>query len=122
MNQITRHACIWRYPVAMILTVLGLVLQSASAADSAAEHEYLTALARQVDLIDRLAERSAEISPHDRARYHFDYIRLREDLKHVRAGIQDYLVPQRAQPRDPVSFTSGYVRSDRDDSGEESSP
>lgn len=122
MNQISCHASIWRYPIALMLTVLGLVFQPASAADSAAERQYLTALARQVDLIDRLADRSAEISPQERARYHFDYIRLREDLKRVSAGIQDYLVPQRAQPRDPVSFTSDYVRSDRDDSGEESSP
>ncbi|EXF93728.1 integrative conjugative element protein, RAQPRD family [Pseudomonas fluorescens HK44] len=122
MDQINSHASTWRYPIVMMMAVLSSVLQPAAASDNAVEREQLTALARQVNLVDRLAERAAEISPQDRARYHFDYVRLREDLRRVRAGIQDYLVPQRAQPRDPVSFTSDYVRSDRADSGEELSP
>ena len=57
----------------------------------------------------------------ERARYHFDYAQLRADLKRVRAGLEDYLVPQRAQPRDPVPLAGDYVRHDRADD-EEPSP
>ena len=87
----------------------------------APEREQLAALARQLDLIDRLAEHAANTAPQERARYHFDYARLRADLKRVRAGLQDYLVPQRAQPRDPVPLAGDYVRRDRADD-EEPSP
>lgn len=33
----------------------------------------------------------------------------------VRAGLQDYFVPQRAQPRHPVPLADDYVRRDRAD-------
>ncbi|WP_438839674.1 RAQPRD family integrative conjugative element protein [Aromatoleum toluclasticum] len=95
------------------------VQHPAHAADDTPEREQLAALARQFDLIDRLAEHATNTAPQSRRRYHFDYARLRADLKRVRAGVQDYLVPQRAQPRDPVSLTGDYVR--RDDR-EESAP
>ena len=83
--------------------------------------ERVAVLARQLDLIDRLAERAANTAGQERARYHFDYARLRADLKRVRTGLQDYLVPQRAQPRDPVPLAGDYVRRDRPDD-EEPSP
>jgi RAQPRD family integrative conjugative element protein len=74
------------------------------------EREMLAAVTRQLELLDRLAERA----PHraaGAARYHFDYARLRADLQRVRAGVRDYLVPQRAQPRDPVPLAGDYTRS-----------
>ncbi|MGB3749183.1 MAG: RAQPRD family integrative conjugative element protein [Rhodanobacter sp.] len=80
----------------------------ALAADAASEHAQLAALVRQLDMLDRLAEHSATLPRPDGSRYHFDYARLREDIEHVRAGIQDYLTPQRAQPRDPVALLGGY--------------
>jgi RAQPRD family integrative conjugative element protein len=83
---------------------------TAGATSTAMEREMLAAVARQLDLLDRLAERAAATSPQERARYHFDYPRLRADLQRVRAGVQDYLVPQRAQPRDPVPLTADYTR------------
>lgn len=106
------------------LAVSFSALQPAAAADSlASEREQLAALARQLDLIDRLAEHAANTAPQERARYHFDYAQLRADLKRVRAGLEDYLVPQRAQPRDPVPLAGDYVRRDRaDDDDEEPSP
>jgi RAQPRD family integrative conjugative element protein len=75
----------------------------------------LAALARQLDLLDRLAEHAATTAPQERARYHFDYARLRADLQRVRAGVQDYLVPQRAQPRDPVPLAGDYTAAARRD-------
>jgi RAQPRD family integrative conjugative element protein len=74
------------------------------------EPERLAAMLRQLDLIDRQAESAARLAPPGRARDRFDYERLREDLQRVRAGIQDYLVPRRAQPRDPVELNGDYRR------------
>ena len=107
---------------ALLLAAAGLQPAiAADASDNAAEREMLAAVTRQLELLDRLAERGATTAPQERARYHFDYARLRADLKRVRAGLQDYLVPQRAQPRDPVPLAGDYVRRDRADD-EEPSP
>ncbi|BCR25515.1 RAQPRD family integrative conjugative element protein [Pseudomonas aeruginosa] len=121
MGQTKRRASAWP-SLAVLLAVSFSALQPAVAADGVAmEREQLTALARQLDLIDRIAEHAASTAPQERARYHFDHARLRADLKRVRAGLQDYLVPQRAQPRDPVPLAGDYVRRDRADD-EEPSP
>ena len=107
---------------ALLLAAAGLQPAiAADASDNAAEREMLAAVTRQLELLDRLAEHAANTAPQERARYHFDYARLRADLKRVRAGLQDYLVPQRAQPRDPVPLAGDYVRRDRADD-EEPSP
>lgn len=113
MASLSSYAPTWRHAfVAMLLVASGL--QPAIAADDATEREQLAALSRQLELLDRLAEHAADVSPQERTRYHFDYARLRDDVKRVRAGVQDYLVPQRAQPRDPVPLAGDYVRSDTD--------
>ena len=119
MGQTNRRTSAWP-ALAVLLAVLLSALQPAIA-DDTPEREQLAALVRQLDLIDRLAEHAAHTAPQERARYHFDYAGLRADLKRVRAGLQDYLVPQRAQPRDPVPLAGDYVRRDRADD-EEPSP
>jgi RAQPRD family integrative conjugative element protein len=104
--------------LAVLLAASCLALPPAIAADHLSpEREQLAALARQLDLIDRFAEHAAHTAPQERTRYHFDYDRLRADLKRVRTGLQDYLVPQRAQPRDPVPLIGDYVRRSPDDDG-----
>lgn len=118
MGQTNRRTSAWP-ALAVVLAALLSAMQPAIA-DDTPEREQLAVLARQLDLIDRLAEHAAKSAPQERARYHFDYARLRGDLKRVRAGLQDYLVPQRAQPRDPVPLAGDYVRRDRAD--EEPSP
>ena len=95
---------------------------AADASDNAAEREMLAAVTRQLDLLDRLAERAAATAPQERTRYHFDYTRLRADLERVRAGVRDYLVPQRAQPRDPVPLAGDYTRSNTPPDKEAPSP
>ncbi|ANX03875.1 RAQPRD family integrative conjugative element protein [Immundisolibacter cernigliae] len=115
MGQTSRRTSAWP-----ALAVLLSAMQPAIA-DDTPEREQLAALARQLDLMDRLAEHAANTAPQERVRYHFDYARLRADLNRVRAGVQDYLVPQRAQPRDPVPLAGDYVRRDRADD-EEPSP
>lgn len=79
----------------------------ARAADAASEREDLAIMERQLNLIDRLALNAQAVAP-EKSRYHFDYIRLRADIARVRAGIQDYLNPPRAQPRDPVVLSDRY--------------
>ncbi|MER2554765.1 MAG: RAQPRD family integrative conjugative element protein [Thauera sp.] len=117
MGQTNRRTSAWP-SLAGLLAVSLSALQPAIADDNP-EREQLAAVARQLDLIDRLAEHAANTAPHARARYHFDHARLRADLKRIRVGVQDYLVPQRAQPRDPVPLTGDYVRRDE---RQESSP
>lgn len=94
--------------IAVLLGVSLLTFQSSVAADDAAEPERLIALVRQLDMLDRLAEHSERLPKHDATRYHFDYVRLREDIERVRSGIRDYLTPQRAQPRDPGALIGDY--------------
>lgn len=98
------------WPSLAVLLAVSLSALQPAIADDTTEREQLAAVARQLDLIDRLAEHAANTAPQERARYHFDYVRLRAELQRIQAGVQDYLVPQRAQPRDPVPLTGDYVR------------
>jgi RAQPRD family integrative conjugative element protein len=82
----------------------------ASALDGASERAELAGLLRQIDLLERLALQSEAHAATTNTRYHFDYARLREDLARVRAGIEDYLSPPRAQPRDPQPLSGNYRR------------
>lgn len=107
-----RHHAIAALSAALLLAAAGLPpAVAADAADNATEREMLAAVTRQLELLDRLAERAAVIAPQKRSRYHFDYARLRADLERMRAGVRDYLVPQRAQPRDPMPLAGDYTRS-----------
>jgi RAQPRD family integrative conjugative element protein len=98
-------------PARCVLAALLLAVSGFAFADAGREPERLAAMLRQLDLIDRQAESAARLAPLGRAHDRFDYERLREDLQRVRAGIQDYLVPRRAQPRDPVELKGAYRRS-----------
>lgn len=103
----------WRRSLVALLVVFLSGAHQVAAADDSAERPQLAALARQIDLLDRLAEHLARVSPQERARYHFDHARLREDIQRVRAGIHDYLTPPRAQPRDPIELLGDYRQPDR---------
>jgi len=109
MGPSNRRVSAWS-SLAMLLVVSLSAPQPASA-DDTPEREQLAVIARQLELIDRLAEHTAHTAPQERARYHFDHARLRKDLQRVRAGIQDYLTPPRAQPRDPVELSGDYRQS-----------
>ncbi len=101
-------ASIWRQSAAALL-LGGLTLaQPAIADDDSQEREQLAAVIRQIELTSRLAQQSATTAPRTRARYHFDYRRLNADLIRIRSGINDYLAPPRAQPRDPSSLSGDY--------------
>jgi len=129
MEQTRRRIATWPRAMAALPLVLALsvsAVRPAVASDGALEREQLAALARQIELADRLAnhlaDQAARTASSERASYHFDYARLRADLQRIRAGVQDYLVPQRAQPRDPVALTGDYTRGRIADDKEAPSP
>ncbi|MHC8380574.1 integrative conjugative element protein, RAQPRD family [Pseudomonas sp. LB3P14] len=86
-----------------------IIVQGSSYAASAHEQEQLSLVQQQLDTIERLATRSATATtsePDDR--YRFDYPRLSRDIQRIRHGVQDYLSPSRAQPRDPAELVGDY--------------
>jgi RAQPRD family integrative conjugative element protein len=94
----------------VIALVTGLsALSVTSASDTAVENARLATLVRQLDMIDRIAQASENLAV-TRTRYHFDYARFRSDIERVRAGVEDYLSPPRAQPRDPEALRVDYRR------------
>lgn len=99
-----------RYPFLSTTVALSLFAASlAHAREPAIEHTQLALLLPQFDLLELQAQQAASSSPLPlQSRYHFDYQRVREDLRRVRGGVQDYLTPQRAQPRDPVDLHGDY--------------
>lgn len=96
--------------LALLAPVAG-VSPSASAADTLESAE-LAALLRQLDMAERLAQHAESLTPNSASRYHFDYVRLHADIARIRSGIEDYLSPRRAQPRDPDALSGEYRRED----------
>ena len=129
MEQTRRRIGTWPRATAVLPLVLAFsvsAVRPAMASDGALEREQLAAFVRQIELADQLAnhlaDQAASTALPERARYRFDYARLRADLERVRAGVRDYLVPQRAQPRDPVPLAGDYTRSNATPDKEAPSP
>ena len=92
-----------------LVTALVLGQSPMALAESPVQRQELAAALRQLDALERAVVRSSErVSVQPGERYHFDYPRLLADLARVRAGIQSYLVPSRAQPRDPAELAGAY--------------
>ncbi len=85
------------------------LLASAPLTDLSIERAQLATVLRQLDALERHANNSAALSHSIATRYHFDYLRLREDIQRIRSGVQSYLTPQRAQPRDPAPMLGEYI-------------
>lgn len=97
-----------RHIAGTVLLLVASGWHTAAAADNASERAQLAALDRQLGMLAHLAEQSARL-PHDGgARYHFDYARLQADIARIRGGVEDYLSPPRAQPRDPDALLGDY--------------
>lgn len=65
----------------------------------------------QVQLsLDRARTVAAQSDPNNRRRYLFDYKKANEDLNTMRAGIDRYTQPSRAQPLDYGKFSGDYTR------------
>ncbi|NMX64377.1 conjugal transfer protein [Pseudomonas sp. WS 5079] len=62
-----------------------------------------------LDTLDTLVLRvSRDEAPESNTRYRFDYPRLTQDIQRIRQGVQDYLSPSRAQPRDSTELVGEY--------------
>jgi len=86
------------------------IVQGSSYAASAHEQTQFSLILQQLDTIERLATRAEAASTDEPdARYRFDYPRLTQDIQHIRQGVQGYLSPSRAQPRDPAELIGEYL-------------
>ncbi|EFG8208473.1 hypothetical protein BMA70_002957 [Escherichia coli] len=90
----------------MLLVTLVLPVQ-------AAEKDELATVMRQLDQVraalDRARTASLQATPHD-GRYFFDYPRAQADIQTMQEGIDRYLTPSRAQPRNGSAVTGEYRR------------
>ncbi|HFH4341112.1 RAQPRD family integrative conjugative element protein [Pseudomonas aeruginosa] len=91
-----------------VLACSALVAQGAFAA-SASEHANLEVMIRQLNALEDTARRSAQGADEPGQRFYFDYSRLAADLQRIRQGLQDYMTPSRAQPRDPSDLSGNYT-------------
>jgi RAQPRD family integrative conjugative element protein len=93
--------------------LLGLSLLTALPAQ-ASEKDELASTQRLIDQAQASLERArvaaAQADPAERGRFYFDYQRATADLNTMRAGIDHYLAPSRAQPRFTGAITGQYRR------------
>jgi RAQPRD family integrative conjugative element protein len=104
-----RHAAIHRRDLLAAMLAAGLGVSVRTSADVDLERVRLASVLRQLDMLERLVQQAALSAPNS-SRYHFDFARLRSDIARMRAGIEDYLSPRRAQPRDPTELSGDYRR------------
>jgi len=96
-------------PLALATLVGFSLVATEAAASSASEQANLEVMIRQLNALEDTARRSAQIADEPGQRYFFDYERLATDIQRIRQGLQGYLTPSRAQPRDPVELTGDYT-------------
>lgn len=84
------------------------IVHGSSYAASTHEQDQLSLVQQQLDVIERLTTRAEKVSTAEpNERYRFDYPRLTQDIQRIRHGVQGYLSPSRAQPRDPGELVGG---------------
>ncbi|HHK8230826.1 TPA: RAQPRD family integrative conjugative element protein [Serratia marcescens] len=80
----------------------------------AAEKDELASAQRMLVQVQAALERArvaaVQADPSERGRFFFDYARATSDLKTINAGIDRYLEPSRAQPRDGSAVAGNYRR------------
>ena len=85
------------------------IVDGNSYAASGHEQDQLSLVQQQLDIIERLATQAEAASTAEPVeRYRFDYLRLSQDIQRIRHGVQGYLSPTRAQPRDPGELVGDY--------------
>ncbi|MNP37471.1 Plasmid protein [compost metagenome] len=85
------------------------IVDGSSYAASAHEQDQLSLIQQQLNIIERLATQAETASTAEpKERYRFDYPRLTQDIQRIRQGVQSYLYPSRAQPRDPSELVGDY--------------
>ncbi|MDX7992197.1 RAQPRD family integrative conjugative element protein [Xenorhabdus littoralis] len=102
--SLSRSACL------LGLTVLCMPLAQA------AEKDELASAKNLIDQVQMALERASfaekQADTPTRPRYYFDYLRIKADLNTIKAGIDHYLTPSRAQQQ-ASGRLSGHYRQER---------
>lgn len=109
LTALTRRIAL---PGLIVLIGCSLAVSHAAAA-SASEQANLDVMIRQLNALENTARRSAQVADEPGKRYFFDYQRLAGDIARIRHGLEGYLTPTRAQPRDPVELSGQYTTEGR---------
>lgn len=73
------------------------------------QEQQLSLVIRQLDNLDTLAQQASRYEvPESNIRFRFDYSRLIQDIQRIRQGVEGYLSPSRAQPRNPGELVGDY--------------
>ncbi|EFE07315.1 integrative conjugative element protein, RAQPRD family [Citrobacter youngae ATCC 29220] len=89
--------------------LIALFFSSPAFAAPLTEREELTLSLNQLTQIEaslNRAQQSARTGINER--YYFDYPRIHGDITTLRSGIENYLTPARAQPRDTATLVGQY--------------
>lgn len=107
-SRLTALTCRLALPGLIALSGWGLPFSHAVAA-SASEQANLDVMIRQLNALEDTARRSAQVADEPGKRYFFDYQRLAGDIARIRHGLESYMTPSRAQPRDPIELSGNYT-------------
>ncbi|WP_318533239.1 RAQPRD family integrative conjugative element protein [Pseudomonas fluorescens] len=92
----------------LLISIL-LVACSCANATPSQEPVDMELIQKQLEVTEHIANRANTTNtPETSIRYRFDYLRLIHDIQRIRHGVQDYLSPSRAQPRDPTELVGNY--------------
>ncbi|MGK3168390.1 RAQPRD family integrative conjugative element protein [Klebsiella pneumoniae] len=89
--------------------IISFFVISPAFASPLTEREELTLSLNQLTQIEaslHRAQQSARTGINER--YYFDYPRIHSDITTLRSGIEHYLTPTRAQPRDTATLVGRY--------------
>ena len=105
-----------RFKKIALTMVLSGLLSTQAVASEVFEREQLSLILKQVKNAQRIAVAAHEkITPTNTDRFWFDYERLERDLKKIQLGIEHYMTPNRAQPRElHGEMASSYTRDRRE--------
>lgn len=93
--------------------VIGLALVAPVCAAPTSEEASLTLMQNQLDQLElTLLRAQAQASKSANARFFFDYAQAHTDIQTIRTGIDQYLTPERAQPRTLLPLPGLYRRED----------
>jgi integrative conjugative element protein, RAQPRD family len=93
----------------MLIGIVFFCLSSMSVAQSEVEREQLKMVLEQLNNIEQVVLVSEQSSQKlSGQRYNFDYEQFKKDLEAIRTGVELYLTPVRAQPREVVDFEANY--------------
>ena len=98
-----------KYHYKFLIPAIALYPAIATFAAPLTEREELTLSLNQLSQIEaslHRAQQSARTGINER--YYFDYPRIHSDITTLRSGIEHYLTPARAQPRDTATLVGQY--------------